>query len=146
MKSKPKELREAAVKAIIEKKITLNEAIDLFQTSRAVLYSWLAVFKKEGRLEAKKPTGRKPIITEEISQKLMELIQKNNDITLEELREAIGGIVHITTIHKHLAALGYKLKKNAKSRGTATKGRNPSPEGLAELSREYPGGKNCLPR
>lgn len=45
----------------------------------------------------------------------MELIEKNQDITLEELREAIGGIVHITTIHKHLAALGYKLKKTLKA-------------------------------
>lgn len=128
MKSKPKELREAAVKAVIEKKITVDKAIEIFHTSRAALYSWIALYKKEGRLEAKHPTGRKPIITEEISQKLIGLVEQNKDLTLEELKEAIGGIVHRTTIHKHLVARGFRYKKNTKSRRTATACGNPGTE------------------
>ena len=56
-------------------------------------------------------SGRHPMITEKHKRHLERLIDKRCDMTLDELRNAIGLHCSLTAIHKALIKLGLSYKK-----------------------------------
>lgn len=57
-------------------------------------------------------SGRKPKITAQHEKQLKQLVRDQPDMTLEELRDAVGLPVTIQAIHYALARIGLPLKKN----------------------------------
>ncbi|MBO4317132.1 MAG: helix-turn-helix domain-containing protein [Mailhella sp.] len=136
MRSKTKEIREAAIKVVMNKTLTAQEAADLFGVHRSTIYSWIHFFKTEGRIDANHPTGRKPLFTEELKEKLVKLVDEQHDRTLEELAEALGNVVHFTTIHRQLKLMGYDYKKNSQSSGTRSRRCEDRQESMDRLSKK----------
>ena len=67
MKRKSPDIREVAIRAVVEKKLSIQDAITIFRVSKSSLYRWIKIFKDEGRLIHKTPPGRPPIITHSAS-------------------------------------------------------------------------------
>lgn len=57
-------------------------------------------------------SGRKPKITPQHDKQLKRLVRDQPDMTLEELRDAVGLPVTVQAIHYALGRLGLPLKKN----------------------------------
>ena len=115
MKSKSCDIRETAIMAVINKTMSVPQAAEVFGVHRSTIYSWVSFFKKEGRFAAKSPTGRKPRLTEDDKNTLKQLLERQKDITIDELTEALGNIVHRSTVHRYVVALGYVYKKTLKA-------------------------------
>ena len=56
-------------------------------------------------------SGRKPTITEKHKRHLERLVGDHSDMTLDELRSAIGLTCSLTAIHKALIKIGLSYKK-----------------------------------
>ena len=111
MKRKSPDIREVAIRAVVEKKLSIQDAITIFRVSKSSLYRWIKIFKDEGRLIHKTPPGRPPIINQEIMQKIKDILEKQPDITLAELADSLNNIVSIATLHVVLKNAGYVYKK-----------------------------------
>ncbi len=114
MQSKSKEIRELAVNAVMSKSLTPQKAAEVAGVSVPTMYSWIAIYKKTGSYEARHPKGNPPKFTAELEEKLRELIEKKNDLTLKELVELLGNVVQKTAISRQLIKMGYSYKKNSK--------------------------------
>ena len=93
MKRKSPDIRATAIKAVLEKKLSVQDAISIFHVSKSSLYRWIKIFKDEGRLVHKTPPGRPPVINQEIMQKIKDILAKQPDITLAELADSLNNIV-----------------------------------------------------
>lgn len=61
-------------------------------------------------------SGRPPMITDKHKRQLERLVDKQPDMTLNELREAIGLKCSLTAIYKALLKLGLSYKKRCSTR------------------------------
>ena len=118
MKRKSPDIRVVAIRAILEKKLSIQDAITIFHVSKSSLYRWLKIYKDEGRLVHKTPPGRPPIINQEIMQQINEILANQPDITLAELADRLNNIVSVATLHVVLKNAGYVYKKNFQGIGT----------------------------
>lgn len=118
MKRKSPDIRTVAIRAILEKKLSIHEAITIFNVSKASLYRWIKIYKDEGRLVHKTPPGRPPIVNQRIMRQIDDIIAKQPDITLAELADSINNIVSVATLHVILKKSGYVYKKNSQGIGT----------------------------
>lgn len=73
---------------------------------------WIREFKRENRLEAYPRGHRKSIFSEAERHEIIELIGKQPDITLEELRSHLAKECSLNAIHKLLKLLGFAIEKN----------------------------------
>ena len=112
MKRKAPEIRAAAVHAVQLGKLSLQDALSVFHVSKSSLYRWMKIYKEEGRIIHKTPTGRTPVLTEEHIEQIKKIMAEQPDITLTELAERLDHPACIATIHDHLKKLGYGYKKN----------------------------------
>ena len=113
MKRKSPDIRAVAISAILEKKLSIQDAINIFHVSKSSLYRWIKIFKDEGRLVHKTPPGRPPIINQKIMQQINDILTKHPDITLAELADSLHNIVSVATLHVVLKNAGYVYKKNS---------------------------------
>lgn len=111
MKRKAPEIRAAAVHAVLDGKLSVEDALSIFNVSKSSLYRWIKIYRDEGRIIHKTPTGRKAVLTEEHKEQIKKLVDEQQDITLEVIAERLGNIACIATIHNCLRALGYVYKK-----------------------------------
>ena len=118
MKRKSPDIRATAIKAVLEKKLSVQDAISIFHVSKSSLYRWIKIFKDEGRLVHKTPPGRPPVINQEIMQQIKDILAKQPDITLSELADSLNNIVSAATLHVVLKNAGYVYKKNSQGIGT----------------------------
>jgi transposase len=117
MKPIDKQTKLLALKAYASGK-KAKDVASFFQVDIRTIFRWSAINKAGGEL-CKKRNGRPPSrFNSEDKQKLSELVEQQPDITLEELKEAFGNHCHISTISRALSRLGYRYKKNTKSRRT----------------------------
>ncbi len=116
MKRKSPDIRSAAVIAVIEGKISIQDALSVFHVSKSSLYRWIKIYKDEGRLIHKTPPGRPAILSQEQIQTIFNIVDSNPDITLEELAEHMGKIVSISTLFGVLKKGRYGYKKKHSKR------------------------------
>ena len=106
MKRKSPDIRAVAINAVLEKKLSIQDAITIFHVSKSSLYRWIKIFKDEGRLSHKTPPGRPPIANQEIMQQINDILAKQPDITLAELADSLHNIVSVATLHVVLKNAG----------------------------------------
>lgn len=94
------------------------------------VYRWI-LQSKSGQV-GPRPRGHKACaLNQEQMDKLDELVKQTPDMTLEELKQALGVTCHISTIHRTLARLGYRYKKKAASRRASQRGHSGGKAALA---------------
>lgn len=111
-----KKLRKAVIN--YRKNHTIEESALLFEIGTDTVVRWENQFKNEGTLLPQKTGGKTySFVTETGQQFLRSEIEKENDITLQELQtrylERFNIKLGISTIHYHLKKLGISLKKKA---------------------------------
>ncbi len=96
------------------------DLIRRYRVSRRWIYALLERRRKTGSIEPLygKP-GPKPVLGGHLP-KLRELVKKQPDATLQELRQALGISVGISTLWRGLRDLGLTLKKSHPRRRAAT--------------------------
>ena len=120
MKRKAPEIRAAAVHAVQLRKLSMQDALSVFHVSKSSLYRWMKIYKDEGRIIHKTPTGRTPVLTDEHIEQIKMIMAEQPDITLTELAERLDHPACIATIHNHLKKLGYGYKKKHSGRQNRT--------------------------
>ena len=96
---------------------TIKETALLFELSESTIVRWETQYKNKGTLLPEKTGGKTYAFVTESGQKfLLSEIEKENDITLEELQKCylkrFNIRLGISTIHSHLKQLKISLKKN----------------------------------
>ena len=111
MKRKAPEIRAAAVHAVLEGKLSVEDALSIFNVSKSSLYRWIKIYKDEGRIIHKTPPGRPHVLDQQHVFLIQNIMDKQSDITLGELAERLENVVCISTLHNYLKKLGYGYKK-----------------------------------
>ena len=112
------DLRERVLATYDEEK-SATEVARHYRVSRGWIYKLLGQRRDTGSIEPKRPTGGpKPVLAEHLDE-LQELVKKQPDATLEELRQELGISVGISTLWRGLRDLGITFKKSHPRRGTA---------------------------
>jgi len=104
------EVRERVVAAYRAGKGTYAEIAELFGVGEASVDRWLRLAREKESLAPKPRPGRAPKLDEQSRAVLRELVEENNDATLEELaqrlHERTGVKLVVSTVHKALVKLG----------------------------------------
>ena len=97
-----------------EKGLESDEIAEKYEVSR----SWVDRVKQRkrefGEIEPRRGSGRKPLLKPHYG-RLQQLLQKQPDITLKEIREELKISVALQSISVALKKLGYTFKKNPSS-------------------------------
>lgn len=91
-------------------------------TKYRVSESWVRRLKQRrretGETTPRRPGSPKPARWLQFGEQLQELLRAKPDITLRELREAIGGALSIQTLSRALRKLGWSVKKKSSTRAS----------------------------
>jgi transposase len=109
-----RDLRERVVRAV-EGGLSRRRAAVVFEVGIATVIEWVAVWRSEGRVDAKAMGGdhRSRLVGERAW--LLERIAAVPDLTLEEIRAELaarGLVVGYGTVWRFFAAEGVSFKKN----------------------------------
>ncbi len=114
MKTLSLDLRERILASYDAGKGTRQEIADRYDVSLGMVKKLLFRRKQAGEIGSwYSHCGRKPYFTEEIRQQIKDLIRKQKDITLEEIRESLKLNCSLPAIHYVLRDLNLTFKKNA---------------------------------
>ena len=114
MKTLSLDLRERILASYDAGKGTRQEIADRYDVSLGMVKKLLFRRKQTGEIGSwYSHCGRKPYFTEEIRQQIRDLVRKQKDITLEEIRESLGLNCSLPAIHYVLRDLNLTFKKNA---------------------------------
>jgi len=106
------EVRERAIEAYRSGKGTQVEVAGMFGVCARSFERWWQAYRREGRV-APLPRGHNPpALDEEAMARLDGLLEARPDLTLEQLREALGSSCSVVTIHNSIKRLGWRYKKN----------------------------------
>ncbi|WP_206214358.1 helix-turn-helix domain-containing protein [Desulfovibrio sp. ZJ369] len=120
MKFAPENIRTIVVKAYLAKQATRQQLADIFGYTPASISNWVRAYKQNNRL-APLPNGhRKSCFSEEELKQLSDLLKKDVDLTLEEIRERFNKKCSLVAIHKTVVKLGFVFKKNSEGKRTRT--------------------------
>lgn len=112
MKTLSIDLRERIVKAYDKGGATRQQVADRFEVSLGMVKKLLQQRSKTGDIAPRhRYSGRKPKITKAYKLRMKSLVDKQPDITLEELRSAIGLDCSLVAIHYVLDDMGLSYKK-----------------------------------
>lgn len=115
------EVRKKAIEAYINKKGTQQQVADFFSIHVNTLKNWLKAYQEEKRLTPRMRGHMAQAFNQEEKEKLKKLILEKNDITLVEIRAALGKKCSLMAIHREVIRQGFRVKKNFKS-GRTKKG------------------------
>lgn len=121
MKTASKDVRMIAVRAY-QSGLSRQQVAGIVGYHLNSVSRWLREYEREGRLEANPRGHRISVFAEEERQELIELVTKNVDLTLEEIRAHFGKQCSLVAIHKILMSLGFVFKKNFKGKRTRARG------------------------
>jgi len=121
MKTASSEIRTIAVKAY-DAGISRQQIADIVGYHLNSVSRWIREFKRENRLKANPRGHRSSMFSEAERHELIELIGKQPDITLEELRSHFAKACSLNAIHKLLKSLGFTVKKNSAGKRARTRG------------------------
>jgi len=106
------DLRERIVAAYDRGDRTRQQVADRYDVSLGMVKKLLRQRQRTGDIAPRhRFSGRKPKITDQHQQRLRSLVRDHPDMTLEELREAIGIQCSLPAIHYVLGRMGLPLKK-----------------------------------
>lgn len=107
-----KDLRERIVAAYDRGVGTRQQVADRYNVSLGMVKKLLQQRRRTGDIGPRHHySGRKPKITVKHQRQLKRLVRDHPDMTLEELREAIGVECTLPAIHYALGRMGLSLKK-----------------------------------
>ena len=106
------DLRERIVAAYDRDEGTRLQIAERFDVSLGMVKKLLQQRRNTGDIAPRhRYSGRKPKITLKHERHLLRLVRRHSDMTLEELRNAIGLDCSLPTIHYALIRLGLSYKK-----------------------------------
>lgn len=106
------DLRERIVAAYDRGDGTRQQVADRYNVSLGMVKKLLQQRRRTGDIGARhRFSGRKPKITPKHQERLKRLVRDRPDMTLEELRAAIGVECTLPAIHYALRRMGLSLKK-----------------------------------
>jgi transposase len=112
MKTLSVDLRERVLASYDTKEGTRQEIADRFRVSLGMVKKLLLQRRKTGDIRPlHKNAGRKPMITSAHRRQISELLTKQPDMTLSELRDALGLNCSLPAIHYVLADMDLTFKK-----------------------------------
>jgi len=107
------DLRQRIIKAIEEEKLTKAEVMRIYKISRTGLNYLLSHYKATGSLNPKPHGGgRRSKFQDEDIERIKKFLNKQPDATLEEILEYSGKDASLTSVHRTLKKIGYRLKKS----------------------------------
>ena len=107
------EERELLIK-IYEKTHDVKMIAEIFGVNERTVYERIHDYKERGTTELRThQRGRKSLITAEDEERIKELIQKNNDVTIHEINETLKLNVNDETIRQHVVKMGFRYKKKS---------------------------------
>ena len=117
MKIAGKDFRQRAVEAYQSGEFTREEVAKTFGYTTTAIGNWMRSFKQEGRITSLPRGHRAPAFTAGEQQQLRELVEKQPDMTLEEIRAHFGKNCSLPTVSNTLARLdwGSRSKKDVNS-------------------------------
>jgi transposase len=117
MRAYSQDLRERVVRACDEGRLRREQVAELFDVSTAWIRRLLQRRRQTGSIAAKPHAGgpRRKLGPRQREQ-LVEQVAQRPDATLAELRQRVGALVHLSTIHRALARMGLTVKKSAAGR------------------------------
>lgn len=114
------DLRQRVVAAYDDGKLGVSELATRFRVKRGWIYSLLQLRRETGALAPRRSKrGPQPKLATH-HQRLQELIQRQPDATLAELRDQLPVQVSVSTIWLTLRELKLTFKKNSARRRTTT--------------------------
>lgn len=95
-----------------------------FAVGRSTVQDWVRALRQENRREAGRMGGhRKPVIAGEAEAALRRMLEGANHLTLAQCRDRLAEeakvSVHLSTVHRALARMGWSRKKAHPARGRA---------------------------
>ena len=132
MKTANSEIRAIVVKAP-GAGISRQQIADIVGYHLNSVSRWIREFERENRLEAHPRGHRASIFSEAERREIVELIGKQPDITLEELRSHFAKACSLNAIHKLLKTLGFVVKKNSAGKRTRAQGYNSGQSGMGRV-------------
>ena len=120
MKTASSEVRAIVVKAYAAG-ISRQQVADIVGYHLSSVGRWIRDFERENRLKAHPRGHRSSIFSEVERAEIVELISKQPDITLEELRSHFAKSCSLNAIHKLLKSLGFAVKKNSAGKRARTR-------------------------
>lgn len=107
------EARELLVKAYLKHPVAKDIA-EAFSISTSEVYRLVRQKARTGSVELRvSQRGRKKLLSEEDIQNIKAQIEAHNDITIEEIREALNLKASYTTVERAVNGLGYTVKKKS---------------------------------
>jgi transposase len=107
-----RDLRERIVTAYDDGKGTRQQIAERYNVSLGMVKKLLQQRRRTGDIGARHCySGAKPKITAKYERKLKRLVDKHPDMTLEELRDALGLSCTPQAVHYALERIGLPLKK-----------------------------------
>ena len=121
MKTASSEIRMIVVKAY-RAGISRQQIADIVGYHLNSVSRWIREFERDNRLEANPRGHRNSIFSENERCEIIALIEKQPDITLQELRSRLAKDCSVNAIHNLLKSLGIAVKKNTAGKRTRTRG------------------------
>lgn len=118
----PAEVRVRAIRAYEAGNGTQADIAKFYGVDLSTFQRWLQRYRQSGRASPLPRGHYPPALDESHQQQLVKLVRENVDLTLEQLREALGVSCSLVAIHNTLKRLGYRFKKNAAGERTRTPG------------------------
>lgn len=120
-KALPVELRERVVQGVTEKGLTIAAAADLYEVGTASVKRWLAMSRSRGDVQPLAMGGVRVVrIGLDEKQRLLDLVERMSDATVEELTEAFaerhGTALSRSSMSRALQRFGITRKKKASAR------------------------------
>jgi len=107
------EARELLVKAYAKHPVAKDIA-EAFSISTSEVYRLVRQKARTGSVELRvSQRGRKKLLSEEDIQNIKAQIEAHNDISIEEIREALNLKASYTTVERAVNGLGYTVKKKS---------------------------------
>jgi len=112
MKTLSLDLRERVVAAYDVESGTRQDVADRFRVSLGMVKKLLQQRKRTGDLRPRhRFSGRKPLIVDAHRRQMRQFLGKQPDMTLSELRQAVGLNCSLPAIHYALAGMNLTYKK-----------------------------------
>ena len=130
------DLRERIVAAYDGKEGTREEVAKRFKVSEGMVKKLLAQRSRTGDLRPRyRFCGRKAGLESEHGESMRRLVEKEPDVTLEEIKQRLGLGCTIGAVHWVLTRLGLTYKKRLSMRPNKTDRTSPKPGGAGNAAR-----------
>lgn len=136
MKTLSLDLRERILASYDKEEGTREEIAHRYRVSLGMVKKLLHQRRRTGQIGARHHySGRKPIIQGEHRRRLRALLSKKPDLTLKELRQALGLQCTLPAIHYVLASMGLTYKKRHSEPASKAGRTSPTPAGHGAVGR-----------